>query len=100
MVGGRQELATQGLLSQEEGAACGRCICSRETQTFLCTCSFHRPENVLTPNNSKVLPILDPNILDEKLGSIHESWSKATVSSRMDSSTSSCQEAEEAPQVP
>uniref|UniRef100_A0A452SHE0 Coiled-coil domain containing 33 n=1 Tax=Ursus americanus TaxID=9643 RepID=A0A452SHE0_URSAM len=35
-----------------------------------------KPENFLTPNNSQVLPILDPKILDEKLGTIRESWSK------------------------
>ncbi|XP_059547686.1 coiled-coil domain-containing protein 33 [Myotis daubentonii] len=62
--------------------------------------SSERPENFLTPNNSKVLPTLDPKILDEKLGSIHESWSKATVSSTMNSSTSICQEAEGEPQRP
>ncbi|XP_016066064.1 PREDICTED: coiled-coil domain-containing protein 33 [Miniopterus natalensis] len=61
--------------------------------------SSERPENFLTPNNNKVLPILDPQILDEKLGSIHESWSKATVSSTMKSSTSTYQEAEEEPQM-
>ncbi|ELK37768.1 Coiled-coil domain-containing protein 33 [Myotis davidii] len=62
--------------------------------------SSERPENFLTPNNSKVLPTLDPKILDETLGSIHESWSKATVSSTMNSSTSICQEAEGEPQRP
>ncbi|XP_054571603.1 coiled-coil domain-containing protein 33 isoform X2 [Eptesicus fuscus] len=62
--------------------------------------SSERPENFLTPNNSKVLPTLDPQILDEKLGSIHESWSKASVSSTMSSSTSTFQEAEEEPQMP
>ncbi|XP_014635901.1 PREDICTED: coiled-coil domain-containing protein 33 [Ceratotherium simum simum] len=61
--------------------------------------SSERPENFLTPNNSKVLPILDPKILDGKLGTIRESWSKATESSTMDSSTSSSQEAEEGPPV-
>ncbi|XP_058283739.1 coiled-coil domain-containing protein 33 isoform X3 [Hylobates moloch] len=40
--------------------------------------SSERPENSLTPNNSKALPTLDPKILDEKLGTIQESWSKAT----------------------
>ncbi|KAK2489821.1 hypothetical protein MC885_003587 [Smutsia gigantea] len=59
-----------------------------------------RPEIILTPNNSKVLPILDPKILDEKLGTIHEYWSKATVSSLEASSTSTSQEAEEEPQAP
>lgn len=44
--------------------------------------------------------MLDPQILDEKLGSIHESWSKASVSSTMNSSTSTFQEAEEKPQMP
>ncbi|XP_006088003.1 coiled-coil domain-containing protein 33 [Myotis lucifugus] len=62
--------------------------------------SSERPENFLTPNNSKVLPTLDPKILEEKLGSIHESWSKATVSSTVNSSTSICQEAEGEPQMP
>ncbi|ELK03499.1 Coiled-coil domain-containing protein 33 [Pteropus alecto] len=62
--------------------------------------SSERPENFLTPNSSKVLPILDPKILDEKLGSIRESWSKTTVSSTMNSSTSTYQEAEEEPQMP
>ncbi|XP_046506229.1 coiled-coil domain-containing protein 33-like [Equus quagga] len=61
--------------------------------------SSERPENFLTPKNSKTLPILDPKILDEKLGTIRESWSKATVSSIMDSSTSTSQEAEEEPEV-
>ncbi|XP_007446776.1 PREDICTED: coiled-coil domain-containing protein 33 [Lipotes vexillifer] len=60
--------------------------------------SSERPENFLTPNNSKVLPILDPKILDEKLGTIRESWSKATVSSTIGSNTSTSQEAEEEPQ--
>uniref|UniRef100_G3TQ07 Coiled-coil domain containing 33 n=1 Tax=Loxodonta africana TaxID=9785 RepID=G3TQ07_LOXAF len=36
-----------------------------------------RPENFLTPNNSKTLPILDPKILAENLGTICESWSKS-----------------------
>ncbi|XP_077737993.1 coiled-coil domain-containing protein 33 isoform X2 [Canis aureus] len=62
--------------------------------------SSENPENFLTPNNSQVLPILDPKILDEKLGTIRESWSKATVSSTMESSTSTTQEAEEEPQSP
>lgn len=68
----------------------------RETSVYLL---FQRPENFLTPKNSKTLPILDPKILDEKLGTIRESWSKATVSSIMDSSTSTSQEAEEEPEV-
>ncbi|XP_054095399.2 coiled-coil domain-containing protein 33 isoform X3 [Callithrix jacchus] len=59
-----------------------------------------RPENFLTPNNSKVLPTLDLKVLDEKLGTIQESWSKATVSSTMDLSTSTPQEVEEEPPVP
>ncbi|XP_037601447.1 coiled-coil domain-containing protein 33-like [Cebus imitator] len=62
--------------------------------------SSERPENFLTPNNSKALPTLDPKILDEKLGTIRESWSKATVSSTMDLSTSTPQEVEEEPLVP
>ncbi|XP_045651166.1 coiled-coil domain-containing protein 33 isoform X2 [Ursus americanus] len=62
--------------------------------------SSEKPENFLTPNNSQVLPILDPKILDEKLGTIRESWSKATVSSMMDSSTSTSQETEIEPQAP
>ncbi|KAM9093646.1 LOW QUALITY PROTEIN: coiled-coil domain-containing protein 33 [Megaptera novaeangliae] len=62
--------------------------------------SSERPENFLTPNNSKVLPILDPKILDEKLGTIRESWSKSTVSATIGSNTSTSQEAEEEPQVP
>ncbi|XP_051053358.1 coiled-coil domain-containing protein 33-like [Phodopus roborovskii] len=37
--------------------------------------SSERPENFLTPNKSKVLPILNPKILDENLGAIRESWS-------------------------
>lgn len=71
-----------------------------ERHKFLCTFSSQNPENFLTPNNSQVLPILDPKILDEKLGTIRESWSKATVSSTMESSTSTAQEAEEEPQSP
>ncbi|XP_054308010.1 coiled-coil domain-containing protein 33 isoform X9 [Pongo pygmaeus] len=59
-----------------------------------------RPENFLTPNNSKALPTLDPKILDEKLGTIQESWSKDTVSSTVDLSTSTPREAEEEPLVP
>nr|XP_010330345.2 coiled-coil domain-containing protein 33 isoform X3 [Saimiri boliviensis boliviensis] len=62
--------------------------------------SSERPENFLTPNNSKALPTLDPKILDEKLGTIRESWSKATVSSTMDLSTPTPQEVEEEPPVP
>ncbi|XP_034850057.1 coiled-coil domain-containing protein 33 [Mirounga leonina] len=62
--------------------------------------SSEKPENFLTPNSSQVLPILDPKILDEKLGTIRESWSKATVSSTMDSSTSTSQETEIEPQAP
>ncbi|XP_054388867.2 coiled-coil domain-containing protein 33 isoform X3 [Pongo abelii] len=62
--------------------------------------SSERPENFLTPNNSKALPTLDPKILDEKLGTIQESWSKDTVSSTVDLSTSTPREAEEEPLVP
>ncbi|KAF6129200.1 coiled-coil domain containing 33 [Phyllostomus discolor] len=62
--------------------------------------SSERPENFLTPNNSKVLPILHPQILDEKLSSNRESWSKATVSPRRNSSTSTCQAEEEEPRRP
>ncbi|XP_042844336.1 coiled-coil domain-containing protein 33 isoform X2 [Panthera tigris] len=60
--------------------------------------SSEKPENFLTPNNSKVLPILDPKILDEKLGTINAS--NTLVSSTMDCSTSASQEAEEEPLVP
>uniref|UniRef100_A0A8D2D869 Coiled-coil domain containing 33 n=1 Tax=Sciurus vulgaris TaxID=55149 RepID=A0A8D2D869_SCIVU len=62
--------------------------------------SSERPENFLTPNNSSVLPILDPKILDEKLGIIHESWSEATMSSTMNSSQSTSKDVEEEPQIP
>ncbi|XP_054954220.1 coiled-coil domain-containing protein 33 isoform X5 [Pan paniscus] len=62
--------------------------------------SSERPENFLTPNNSKALPTLDPKILDKKLRTIQESWSKDTVSSTMDLSTSTPREAEEEPLVP
>ncbi|XP_032198352.1 coiled-coil domain-containing protein 33 isoform X1 [Mustela erminea] len=62
--------------------------------------SSEKPEDFLTPNSSQVLPILDPKILDEKLGTIRESWSKATVSSSMDSNPSTSQETEIEPQVP
>nr|XP_054388869.1 coiled-coil domain-containing protein 33 isoform X6 [Pongo abelii] len=62
--------------------------------------SSERPENFLTPNNSKALPTLDPKILDEKLGTIQESWSKDTVSSTVNLSTSTPWEAEEEPLVP
>lgn len=75
-------------------------ICGRKTQKFLRTFSSQKPEDFLTPNSSQVLPILDPKILDEKLGTIRESWSKATVSSSMDSSPSTSQETEIEPQVP
>ncbi|KAL1782282.1 coiled-coil domain-containing protein 33 isoform X2 [Sigmodon hispidus] len=34
--------------------------------------SSERPEIFLTPNNSKTLPTLNPKILDENLGAIHE----------------------------
>ncbi|XP_045306747.1 coiled-coil domain-containing protein 33-like [Leopardus geoffroyi] len=60
--------------------------------------SSEKPENFLTPNNSKALPILDPKILDEKLGTIHAS--NTLVSSTMDCNTSASQEAEEEPLVP
>ncbi|XP_042797361.1 coiled-coil domain-containing protein 33 isoform X3 [Panthera leo] len=60
--------------------------------------SSEKPENFLTPNNSKVLPILDPKILDEKLGTINAS--NTLVSSTMDCSTSASQEEEEEPLVP
>ncbi|XP_046931625.1 coiled-coil domain-containing protein 33 [Lynx rufus] len=60
--------------------------------------SSEKPENFLTPDNSKVLPILDPKILDEKLGTIHAS--NTLVSSAMDCSTSASQEAEEESLVP
>lgn len=46
-----------------------------------------------------VLPILDPKILDEELDTIHESGSKATVSSTIGLRTSTSEEAEEEPQV-
>ncbi|XP_012496000.1 PREDICTED: coiled-coil domain-containing protein 33 [Propithecus coquereli] len=67
--------------------------------------SFHlisseRPENFLTSNNSKALPTLDPKVLDEKLGTIRESWSEATVSPITGSSTPSSQGAEEEPPMP
>ncbi|XP_012657320.1 coiled-coil domain-containing protein 33 [Otolemur garnettii] len=57
--------------------------------------SSERPEKFLTQNNTKALPTLDSKILDEKLGTIRESWSKATASSVMDSSTTSSSVAEE-----
>nr|XP_051690618.1 coiled-coil domain-containing protein 33 isoform X2 [Oryctolagus cuniculus] len=63
-------------------------------------CSSERPENFLTPNSSKALPTLDPKILDEKLGTIRESWSKATASPTADSSSSISQGAEEEPLEP
>ncbi|XP_049708503.1 coiled-coil domain-containing protein 33-like isoform X2 [Elephas maximus indicus] len=56
--------------------------------------SSERPENFLTPNNSKTLPILDPKILAENLGTICESWSKSLGSSTVDSSISIPQEEE------
>ncbi|XP_058150464.1 coiled-coil domain-containing protein 33 isoform X2 [Dasypus novemcinctus] len=61
--------------------------------------SSERPETFLTLSNSKLLPTLDPGILDEKLGSIHESWSKSSVSSTADSSTPVSLEAEEVPET-
>ncbi|KAM6202437.1 LOW QUALITY PROTEIN: coiled-coil domain-containing protein 33 [Rhynchocyon petersi] len=62
--------------------------------------SSERPDNFLTSSNSKLLPTLDPKILDDNLGTIYESWSKSTVSSNMDSSTSFPPEAEEELRVP
>ncbi|XP_076781664.1 coiled-coil domain-containing protein 33 isoform X3 [Arvicanthis niloticus] len=41
--------------------------------------SSERPENLLTPNNSKALPTLNPKILDENLGAIRESWSTGSL---------------------
>ncbi|XP_028630374.1 coiled-coil domain-containing protein 33 isoform X1 [Grammomys surdaster] len=38
-----------------------------------------KPENLLTPNNSKALPTLNPKILDENLGAIRESWSMGSL---------------------
>nr|XP_012603704.1 coiled-coil domain-containing protein 33 isoform X2 [Microcebus murinus] len=66
--------------------------------------SFHlisseRPENFLTSDNSKALPTLDPKVLDEKLGTIRESWS-AAMSPVTGSSTPSSQGAEEEPPEP
>ncbi|XP_012867377.1 PREDICTED: coiled-coil domain-containing protein 33 [Dipodomys ordii] len=55
-----------------------------------------RPEHFLTPGIVKNLPILDLKILDEKLGSIRESWSKLSVNV---ASPSSIRELEEEPQV-
>ncbi|XP_021028168.1 coiled-coil domain-containing protein 33 isoform X1 [Mus caroli] len=40
-----------------------------------------RPENFLTPNNSKALPTVNPKILDENLGAIRESWSMSSLDS-------------------
>nr|BAE26332.1 unnamed protein product [Mus musculus] len=40
-----------------------------------------RPENFLTPNNSKALPTINPKILDENLGAIRESWSMSSLDS-------------------
>ncbi|XP_031199296.1 coiled-coil domain-containing protein 33 isoform X1 [Mastomys coucha] len=40
-----------------------------------------RPENFLTPNNSKALPTLNPKILDKNLGAIHESLSMSSLDS-------------------
>ncbi|XP_076979915.1 coiled-coil domain-containing protein 33 isoform X2 [Tamandua tetradactyla] len=62
--------------------------------------SSERPETFLTLSNSKILPTLDPRILDEKLSTIHKSWSKSSVASTTDSSTPISQGAEEAPPVP
>ncbi|XP_017168934.1 coiled-coil domain-containing protein 33 isoform X3 [Mus musculus] len=43
--------------------------------------SSERPENFLTPNNSKALPTINPKILDENLGAIRESWSMSSLDS-------------------
>ncbi|XP_031199298.1 coiled-coil domain-containing protein 33 isoform X3 [Mastomys coucha] len=43
--------------------------------------SCERPENFLTPNNSKALPTLNPKILDKNLGAIHESLSMSSLDS-------------------
>uniref|UniRef100_A0A8C2M2J2 Coiled-coil domain containing 33 n=1 Tax=Cricetulus griseus TaxID=10029 RepID=A0A8C2M2J2_CRIGR len=43
-----------------------------------------RPENFLTPNNTKALPILNPKILDENLGAIRESWSMSSSGSSLE----------------
>ncbi|XP_029336941.1 coiled-coil domain-containing protein 33 isoform X2 [Mus caroli] len=43
--------------------------------------SSERPENFLTPNNSKALPTVNPKILDENLGAIRESWSMSSLDS-------------------
>ncbi|CAM9734339.1 unnamed protein product [Rangifer tarandus platyrhynchus] len=57
-------------------------------------------ENVLTPNNNKGLPILDPKISDEKLGAIRGFWFKAMVSSRTVPIIFTWQETEAESQVP
>ncbi|XP_037689374.1 coiled-coil domain-containing protein 33 [Choloepus didactylus] len=62
--------------------------------------SSERPETFLTLSNSKILPTLDPRILDEKLGTIRESWSKSSVSATAEPSTPGSQGAEEVPLVP
>ncbi|CAI9157880.1 unnamed protein product [Rangifer tarandus platyrhynchus] len=59
-----------------------------------------RQENVLTPNNNKGLPILDPKISDEKLGAIRGFWFKAMVSSRTVPIIFTWQETEAESQVP
>ncbi|ERE76214.1 coiled-coil domain-containing protein 33 [Cricetulus griseus] len=46
--------------------------------------SCERPENFLTPNNTKALPILNPKILDENLGAIRESWSMSSSGSSLE----------------
>lgn len=79
-----------------EGHVYGRKV----TEPRLCTFSPQRPENFLTPNYSKGLSVLDPKILDEKLGAIREFWSKAMVSSMIGSITSPWQETEAESQVP
>ena len=54
----------------------------------------------MTPNSSKGLPILDPKILDEKLGAIREFWFKAMVSSMTVPIIFTWQETEAESQVP
>lgn len=99
VVRGRQGPSMQGLLSQEERLG-GLESTPAIERHILCTFSSQKPENFLTPNNSKDLPILDPKILDEKLSTICESQSNTMVSSTTDYSTSTSQEAEEDPLVP
>lgn len=70
------------------------------TEPCLCTFSPHRQENILTPNYSKGLPVLDPKISDEKLGVIREFWFKAMVSSMTVPIIFTWQETEAKSQVP